>query len=135
VGDYQSGQIHQMSRAFYTDAGTPLRAQRTCKHIWKKPARTRVSQSSLQIEFTPGVGLQTGQGQNPQVMIRWSNSGGFDWSNEHWVSIGAAGATKNRAKINRLGRARDRVYQIAFTDPTPRDVIGCTLWAESEDAL
>jgi hypothetical protein len=135
VGDYQSGQIHQMSRAYYTDAGYPLRAQRRCKHIWKDNDRTRVSQSSLQIEFTPGVGLQSGQGSSPQAMLRWSNDGGFTWSNEYWRSIGAAGATRNRAKWNRLGRARDRIYEVNMSDPVPRDIIGATLFAESEDAL
>lgn len=134
VGDYQTGQIHQMSRSLYSDAGNPLRAQRRCKHVWDKPGRKRVFQSSLQLEFTPGIGLQVGQGSNPQVMIRWSNDGGFSWSNEYWRTLGAAGATKNRAKINRLGRARDRVYEINFSDPTPRDIIGATLFGETEDA-
>jgi hypothetical protein len=134
VGDYQTGQIHQMSRAFYSDAGAPLRAQRRCKHIWKKADRTRVSQSSLQIEFTPGIGLQTGQGKVPQAMLRWSNDGGFSWSSEHWRTIGKAGRTKNRAKWNRLGFARDRVYEVNVSDPVPRDIIGATLFGEAEDA-
>ena len=134
VGDYQTGQIHQMSRQFYTDNGAPLRAQRRAKHVWEKAERTRVFQSSLQIEFTPGVGLQVGQGSNPQVMVRWSNDGGFTWSNEYWLPIGAAGQTRNRARINRMGEARDRVYEINFSDPTPRDVIGATLFGETEDA-
>jgi hypothetical protein len=133
VGDYQTGQIHQMSRSVYTDAGNPLRAQRRCKHIWKKADRTRVRQSSLQIEFTPGVGVQQGQGQSPQCMLRWSDDGGFTWSNEHWRSIGAAGMTLNRAKWNRLGGPRDRVFEVNFSDPTPRDIIGATLFGEAED--
>lgn len=132
VGDYQTGQIHQMSRAFYSDAGNPLRAQRRCPHVWDKESRGRVFQSSLQIELTPGMGLQVGQGSNPQVMIRWSNDGGFTWSNEYWRTLGAAGATRNRCKINRLGRARDRVYEVNFSDPTPRDIIGATLFGEAE---
>lgn len=133
VGDYQTGQIHQMSRSFYTDAGNPLRAQRRCKHIWKKADRTRVFQSSLQIEFTPGVGLQIGQGSSPQAMLRWSNDGGFTWSLEQWRSIGSAGVTKNRAKWNRLGAARDRVFEVNFSDPVPRDIIGATLFLEAEE--
>jgi hypothetical protein len=134
VGDYQTGQIHQMSRQFYTDAGNPLRAQRRSKHVWKKPGRERVAQTSLQIEFTPGVGLQTGQGSSPQAMLRWSNDGGFTWSNEHWTTIGAAGNYVNRAKWNRLGDARDRVYEVNFSDPVPRDIIGATLYAEVLEA-
>ena len=68
-------------------------------------------------------------------MLRWSNDGGFTWSNEYWRTLGAAGYTRNRAKWNRLGRARDRIYEVNFSDPTPRDIIGATLFAESEDAL
>jgi len=133
IGDYQNGFVSRMSRSIYTENGNPLRAQRRSKHVWAAKTRNRVFQSSLQIEFTPGVGLQFGQGQNPQAMVRWSNDGGFTWSNENWRTIGAAGATKNRMKINRLGRARDRVYEVNFSDPTPRDIIGATLFGETED--
>ncbi len=133
VGDYTSGQVHQMSRKFYSDNGALLKCQRRAKHIWAKGSRDRVFQTSMQIEFTPGVGLQTGQGSNPQAMLRWSNDGSFTWSNEHWATIGAAGQTQNRAKWNRLGAARDRVYELNYTDPTPRDIVGATLFAESEE--
>jgi hypothetical protein len=134
VGDYQNGTLWQMSRSFYTEGTAPLRAQRRSKHIWKPDARTRIAQSSLQIEFTPGMGLSSGQGQNPQAMLRWSDDGGFTWSREHWRSIGVQGAFKNRAKWTRLGRARDRVYELNVSDPVPRDVIGATLFLETEEA-
>ena len=130
VGDYQTGQIHQMSRAYYTDAGNPLRCVRRTPHLWLKATRERMFFAQLQVEFTPGVGLQVGQGSNPQAMLRWSDDGGFTWSNEHWVTIGKAGETKNRAIWRALGRARDRVWEVNFTDPVARDIIGATLYAE-----
>jgi hypothetical protein len=130
VGDYQTGQLHQMSRQFYTDAGNPLRALRRTPHVWSKSNRERVFFSQLQIEFTPGVGLQTGQGQNPQAMLRWSEDGGFTWVYEEWASIGLAGETKNRAIWYMLGESRDRVWEVVMTDPVPRDIIGATLFAE-----
>ncbi len=141
VGDYQSGQVHHMSRAYYTDAGNVLRCQRRPPHIWatvsphifNDMSRKRIFHGWLQVEFTPGVGLQTGQGSSPQAMLRWSNDGGFTWSNEHWTSIGAAGQTKNRAIWRRLGRARDRVYELNFSDPVRRDIVGVTLFFEAED--
>ena len=130
VGDYQTGQLHQMSRLFFTDAGQPLRALRRTPPIWEQQNRERVFHSQLQTEWTPGTGLQFGQGQNPQVMLRWSDDGGFTWSNEHWTTIGAAGQTKNRAMWRQLGRARDRVYEVVISDPVQRDCIGATLYAE-----
>lgn len=132
VGDYQTGQIHQMSRQVYTDAGNILRCQRRTPHVWSRENRQRVFMAAIQVEFTPGVGLQTGQGANPQAMLRWSNDGGFSWGNEHWTSIGLVGQTRNRATWRRLGRARDRVFELNFTDPVPRDIVGATLWAQGE---
>lgn len=127
VGDYASGNVYQLSRSIYTDNGNPLVAWRRTPHVWDERDRERVFHERLQIEFTPGVGLQTGQGSNPQAVLKWSDDGGQTWSNEHWTSIGAAGGTKNRAIWRRLGAARDRVYDVRFSDPIARDVVGASL--------
>lgn len=131
VGDYQTGQLHQMSRSFFTDAGAPIRRVRRTPHLWLKATRERMFFSQLQVEFTPGVGLQVGQGSNPQVMLRYSNDGGFTWSNEYWASIGLVGNTKNRAIWRKLGQARDRVWEINFTDPVQADIVGATIYAQA----
>jgi len=131
VGDYTTGQIHQMSRSFYTDAGNPLLCVRRCSHIWSRQNRERIFYSSLQIEFTPGVGLNTGQGSNPQAMLRWQDEYG-QWSNQHLATIGAIGATRNRAIWRRLAEARDRIYECTFSDPVQRDIVGATLFAQPE---
>jgi hypothetical protein len=129
-GDFQSGQIHQQDRKYFTDADRPLRAQRRTPHVWRKESRERVFFAQLQVEFTPGVGLQVGQGTDPQVMIRWSDDGGLSWGTEQWVSIGKVGETKNRAVIYNLGEARDRVWEVNISDPVKRDIIGATLFME-----
>jgi hypothetical protein len=131
VGDYQNGNLYQMSRQFYSEGENVLRALRRSKHVWQKANRQRVFFAQLQIEFTPGVGLQSGQGSNPQCMLRWSDDGGFTWSTEVWTSIGAAGETKNRAIWYLLGESRDRVWEAAFTDPVQRDIIGATCFMEA----
>jgi hypothetical protein len=73
------------------------------------------------------VGLQTGQGENPQAILRWSNDGATTFGTEHWASIGKAGRYKNRAMWRRLGEARDRVFEVRVTDPVYRDVVGASL--------
>lgn len=127
VGDYASGNLYQMSRQAYTDNGAPLVAWRRTPHVWDKNDRERVFFSQLQIEFTPGVGLQTGQGSNPQAVLRWSDDGGQTYGNEHWKSIGLIGQTKNRAIWRRMGEARDRVFDLKFSEPVPRDIVGASL--------
>jgi hypothetical protein len=133
-GDYQTGQIHRQDRKIYQDNGAPLRAQRRSPHVWSREDRKRIPQASLQVEFAPGIGNSVGQGSTPEAMIRWSDDGAQSWGNEHFVPVGKIGHTKNRCLIRRLGTVRDRVYEVTYTEPTPRDIIGATLFGESEDA-
>jgi hypothetical protein len=127
VGDYQNGTIWQMTRKAYTDGPDPLVALRRTPHVWDRGERNRLRNTWLQVEFKPGVGLNDGQGADPQIMMRMSNDGGQTWGNEHWTGIGRLGEFKNRAVFKRLGMARDRVYEVAISDPVPRDVVGATL--------
>jgi len=134
VGDYANGGIYQLTRSAYSDAGAPLVCVRRTPHVWDQADRNRVRHDRLQVEFTPGVGLASGQGSSPKAMLRWSDDGGFNWGNEHWTSIGAQGQTKNRAIWRRLGAARDRVYEARFSDPVQRDVVGASLILEGTEA-
>lgn len=132
VGDYQEQIGYQMSRQVYTDGSTPLVSIRRAPHIWSRQDRKRLFHGSLQIDFAPGVGLQTGQGSDPQAMLRWSDDGGTTFGTEHWTTIGRAGRYKNRALWRRLGHARDRVYEVTVSDPVRRDIVGATLFAQGE---
>ncbi len=125
VGDYQNGQIYEYDAETYTDDGAAIPRIRRCPHILAN--RKRVIHSSVQVVFEPGVGLQTGQGTDPQAMLRWSNDGGSTWSNEHWTGIGAVGQYETRAEWHRLGMSRDRVYELRITDPVFAVVIGAEI--------
>jgi len=128
VGDYENGKIYQLDNAVYTDNGNTIRRLRRAPHLTQDLQRQYFSE--LQIQFQPGVGLQTGQGQDPQAMLRWSNDGGSTWSNEHWTSIGLVGKYKNRAIWRRLGWARDRIFEVAISDPIKCVVISANLKGE-----
>jgi hypothetical protein len=65
----------------------------------------------------------------PQAMLRWSNNGGSTWSREYWVSIGQLGKYRNRAIWRRLGTARDRIFEVAITDPVNAVIISANLKA------
>ena len=74
---------------------------------------------AFQIELETGLGLSSGQGVDPQAMVRWSDDGGHTWSHEHWVSAGAEGNYGARAIWRRLGMGRDRVFEVVVSDPIP----------------
>lgn len=134
VGDFQLMLMYQMSRQYYVDGSTPLIGIRRCPHLWSKENRERLFHSSLQVEFAPGVGLQVGQGVNPQAMMRFSDDAGASFGTIRTTTIGAAGRFKNRAMWRRLGQARDRVYEVSISDPVRRDIVGATLYAEATEA-
>jgi hypothetical protein len=67
----------------------------------------------------------------PQAMLRWSNDGGSTWSREYWVTIGQLGKYKNRAIWRRLGMARDRVFEVAITDPVNAVIVSANLKASA----
>lgn len=129
VGDYQNGKIYQLSRNYYTDDGQPIRRIRRAPHITSDLQRQYFHE--LQIQFQPGVGLSTGQGDDPQAMLRWSNDGGSTWSNEYWTSIGKQGKYLNRAIWRRLGFSRDKVFEVSISDPVKAVIVSANLKAEA----
>jgi hypothetical protein len=79
----------------------------------------------------PNDGGVSGQGENPQVMLRWSDDGGHTWSSEHWISMGKIGEYGYRAIWRRLGmttKLRDRIYEISGTDPNKIVIVGAELF-------
>jgi hypothetical protein len=131
VGDFENGKIYEVNLEVYTDNGNTIRRVRRCPHLVSDLQRFYFHE--LQIQFQPGVGLSTGQGDNPQAMLRWSNDGGSTYSNEHWTSIGQIGAYKNRAMWRRLGYARDRIFEVVVTDPVKAVIVSANLKASVGD--
>lgn len=138
VGDYLNGNIYKFDLAVYADNGQPqkwLRSWRALPTGANNLART--IQHALQLDCETGVGLNTGLGSDPQVMLRWSDDGGHTWSNEHWKSMGAIGKFGKRTIWRRLGatmKIRDRVYEVSGTDPVRIYIMGAELLLSGTNA-
>lgn len=125
AGDWQNGKLYKLDLTNFTDDGDPLPCVRRGPHLTND--LKMMFHSDLQIQFQPGVGLQTGQGSDPECILRWSNDGGITFGNDHILKIGQVGKYKNRAMRRRLGYARDRVYELEVTDPVYRVVVSANL--------
>src|ERR1700722_1515148 len=55
----------------------------------------------------------------PQINLRWSDDGAHSFSNEYSMSMGKTGEFSKRVMWRRLGRSRDRVYEVNGSDPVP----------------
>ena len=132
VGDYEDGRLYAFDLDVYADDDQIQKWLRS----WRALATgqnnlKRTAHHSLQLDAQTGVGLNDGQGSDPQVMLRWSDDAGHTWSNEHWKSMGAIGNYGYRTIWRRLGmteKIRDRVYEVSGTDPVKIAIMGAELF-------
>jgi hypothetical protein len=131
VGDFENGNIYAYDLNDYSDNGQVQKWLRSWRALPTGVNNLkRTAQHSLQIDCEAGVGTNTGQGSDPQMMLRWSDDGGHTWSNEHWTSMGKIGEYYRRVIWRRLGmtlKLRDRVYEISGTDPVKLAIMGAEL--------
>lgn len=131
VGDFENGKVYAYDLNYYSDDSEIQKWLRSWRPL---PTGTnnlkRTTQHSLQIDMESGVGLDTGQGSDPKVMLRWSDDGGHTWSNYRESSVGKIGEYYRRVFFRRLGmtlKLRDRVYELSMTDPVKTAIMGAEL--------
>ena len=125
VGDFENGIIYEYDLGTYSDNGTVKRAIRTCQPVHSN--RQNIFFNNFELDFETGVGIATGQGSDPQVMLQYSDDGGHTWSSERWRSIGKAGEYSSRVRWNRLGKSRNRIFRVVISDPVKRKIINAYL--------
>ena len=131
VGDYQNGNLYRWDLNVYSDNGDAIKWLRAWRALpTGKNNLKRTTQHNLQIYCEAGVGLVDGQGDDPQMILEWSDDGGHTWSNQHSASMGRMGETGTRVIWRLLGsteKLRDRVYRVSVTDPVKVAMIGALL--------
>ena len=126
VGDFEDTRIYVLDFANFTDDGKVMVRRRRFPHI--SANLKRLLHSKFQLDAKVGVGTDgTDQGQQPTVMLRYSDDGGLNWSNEKWGQLGRIGQTLTRTIWRRLGYSRNRVYEVTVTDPVDFAIIGVDL--------
>jgi hypothetical protein len=131
VGDYENGNIYTLDLDVYADNGGIQKWLRSWRALpTGQNNLKRTAQHSLQLDCESGTGLITGQGSDPEIMLRFSDDGGHTWSNEHLSKMGKIGEYYRRVFWRRLGmtlKLRDRVYEISMTDPVKTAIMGAEL--------
>lgn len=134
VGDYANGKIYALDINTFEDDGIPMKWLRSWRAIpTGQNTLKRTAHHSLQVDCESGVGLITGQGDDPLMFLRWSDDGGHTWSNLHSGRMGKIGEYFTRVIWRRLGitsKLRDRVYEISGTDPVRTNIMGAEIIAD-----
>ena len=131
VGDYENSNLYAFDLDVYADNGAVQRWLRTWRALpTGQNNLKRTIHHMMQIDCESGTGLVTGQGSDPQFMLRFSDDGGHNWSNERWTSGGKIGQTNKRVIYRRLGMTlalRDREYELSGSDPVKIAIMGAEL--------
>jgi hypothetical protein len=123
VTDYRNGNIYLIDPASYTDNGSAPMMELVSRHLWSDFDFIVVDEVQLFAE--PAVGIASGQGVNPQVMMQVSKDQGKTWGIEQWSSLGALGQPDGwRVRWLRQGIGRDWTFRFRITDPVKRVVTG-----------
>jgi hypothetical protein len=118
IGDRETGTLYDMDTDYTTDVD-----DRVIRRVRRTPSvvseQDYVFHRKLTILMKTGDAPISGQGSDPQLMLRYSDDGGTTWGNEIDCSVGEMGQSSALVWFWQLGQARNRVYELSCTDPIP----------------
>lgn len=113
-----NGTIYRMAHDLYTDSnGNGLRRMRIPPILSAEQKRVFVDR--LQLHLEAGLGLTSGQGSDPQVLMRMSRDGGKTWGNQRTRDAGVQGDYDARPIWHNCGAGRNPVPEFVSSDPVP----------------
>jgi hypothetical protein len=115
VGDWQTGAVYMLDQNAYTDNGATIEYIRAFPHILGADGN-RVMFRQFIADMEVGNGLPDDSAE-PQVRLRWSDDRGRSWGNWVTASLGKVGEYLTSIQFQRLGYARDRVFELSWSAP------------------
>ena len=125
TADVSSGTIAVMDVTYGSEVdGTAIRRVRVPPPLYVGNRSNRLRVSRFEPIFEPGLGLSSGQGSSPKVMLRISYNT-KTWSNQRSATAGAQGQYSTRTYWLRNGSSTlVWVPEIVVSDPIPWRLIG-----------
>lgn len=125
VAGRTSGRISTMDTTFGSEAnGDAIVRRLVPPPLWVSSDADRIFMGRFEVILQNGLGLQSGQGSNPLVMLEVSRDT-MTWSNQRTCSAGRVGDYLNRVFWLRNGASTLLwVPRITVSDPIPWRIIG-----------
>jgi hypothetical protein len=120
VGDTESGNLYELGVDTFTEAGDVISRVRDTGPLHGEligaPGK-RIEMDRFELIMERGVGLVSGQGSDPVVMLQVSDDGGKTFSTERWGKIGKLGQFKIKVEWHALGSFFERIVRLKTSDP------------------
>lgn len=122
VADYENGKVYEQALSYHDDAGQEIRRTRVTRPLALNGRSVIISE--LWLDFATAVGTDgTGQGVNPEVMLRASGDG-VSFGYEIKAPLGAIGEYDTQVRFFDLGLGRDWIFEISVSDPVFTGLMG-----------
>lgn len=83
--------------------------------------------SRLYLDIEQGVGLITGQGERPRLMVEVSIDGGRSFPHVAWMELGRLGEHTLRTEVDLMARGQSFIFRLNMSDPVPLTIKGAWL--------
>lgn len=127
--DWQTGVIYQVSGDLVDDDGQPIVKIRGFPVLQKE--LNRITHNALRAYMDTGTEPDP-NADPPQVSLNISDDGGHSWYNPIEAPLGAQGEYDTVAQWTRLGMARNRVYELQWSDKLQTALNG--VYVDGEEA-
>lgn len=110
VGDWENANIYSLEPDVQTDFDGPMKFLRSFPHLVEEAHR--IVHNRFVADMQVGDIADTA----PVVSLRWSDTRGSTWNAPVQQTLGAVGDFYTSVQWRRLGMARDRVYELSWTE-------------------
>jgi len=131
AADESNGRLYTLDLDTFTNNQDPLQRRRVTQvadgRLIGGSIRDRVQMSELTISMETGQGLIEGQGDNPRIMIEYSDDGGRTWASGSWARTGRLGEFVLVVKFNNLKSFYSRMFRFTTSDPVNYSVYSASI--------
>lgn len=127
VGDWETGSLYALDQGVYSDNGAPILRIRSFPHMLDDGNRVMYRELIASMEVGRGIPSSF---ESPELRLRWSDTAGQSWGTSVSVNLGATGDYLKSLQFQRLGYARDRVFELSWSAPARTALNGVFLRVE-----
>lgn len=120
------GNVLELDPDTYTDNSDVIINERVLPPI-VSPTGARIEMSSFTLIMETGVGIASGQGSNPHIMISASYDGGKSFSQESTVPIGRTGESREKVTWYNMASAYEIIIKVRVSDPVFISIHGASI--------
>jgi hypothetical protein len=130
AADEDNGNAYTLDLDTYTNNSEELQRTRVTASIngdLLGAKGKRIQMSRMELIMETGVGLVSGQGDNPRIMIEASYDGGRSWSHGAWARTGRLGEFVIKVEWFSLRTFLDMMIRVSTSDPVNYSIYSGTI--------